>query len=242
MKTLATTTLLFALLFSNPTLAQYGKNWASFPVDSLEEVIQKSGKNWMPFIEKLSLDCGLYTLAVGEQDEQEPHRLDQVYYILKGKSVLDVLGEKLDVGKGSVIYLPAGTRKRFEDIKEDLLVLVYFSKKSPKPIKENYLLFDYEELRKEGHPKFNTTNSFLGVSTMNYGLSLMPIAKNGHEMVKHRVDEFSLVVNGTGKFALGKNDTVNVVPGTFLYIRDRVPHQFFDLESDLEVLIMFEKE
>ena len=77
---------------------------------------------------------------------------------------------------------------------------------------------------------------------MNFGLSMMPKIKNGHEMVKHKIAEFSYVVNGTGKFALGKNDTVNMVPGTFLYIRDRVHHKFFDLEEDMEVLIMFEKE
>lgn len=222
--------------------AQYGKNWASFPVDSLEEAINKSGKNWLPFIEKLSMDCGLYKLAAGSEDEQEPHRLDEAYYIVKGKATLDIMGKKQEVSKGSIVYVQANAKHKFENITEDLLVMVFFSKKRPKPSNDPYLYFDYEELRKESHPKFNTTNSFLNAPTMNFGLAMMPKAKNGHEMVKHKVDEFSLVVNGKGKFALGKNDTVNIVPGTFLYIRDKVPHKFFDLEEDLEVLIMFEKE
>jgi mannose-6-phosphate isomerase-like protein (cupin superfamily) len=50
------------------------------------------------------------------------------------------------------------------------------------------------------------------------------------------------VLKGNAKLALGKNDTVAVQPGSFLYIRDKVPHRFFDLDGDLEVLIMFEKE
>ncbi|MEQ6119514.1 cupin domain-containing protein [Reichenbachiella sp. MALMAid0571] len=230
------------LFMSQTSIAQYGKNWAAYPMDSLEKVIVKSGKNWLPFIEKLSMDCGLYRLSAGSEDVQEPHRLDEAYYIVKGKATLDVQGKKQDVQKGSIVYVQANAKHKFENITEDLLVLVFFSKRHPKPSNTQYQYFDYEELLKEGHPKFNTTNSFLIAPTMNLGLSMMPQVKNGHEMVKHKVDEFSLVINGKGKFALGKNDTVNVVPGTFLYVKDKVPHQFFGLEEDLEVLIMFEKE
>ncbi len=234
--------LFLFLLNSQTTIAQYGKNWAAYPMDSLEEVVIKSGKNWLPFIEKLSMDCGLYRLSAGSEDVQEPHRLDEAYYIVKGKATLDVQGKKQDVQKGSIVYVQANANHKFENIIEDLLVLVFFSKKHPKPSNDPFQYFDYEVLLKEGHPKFNTTNSFLIAPTMNFGLSMMPQVKNGHEMVKHKVDEFSLVMNGKGKFALGKNDTVNVVPGTFLYVKDKVPHQFLDLEEDLEVLIMFEKE
>ncbi len=222
--------------------SQYGKNWASFPLDSLEEAIDKSGKEWLPFIEKLSMDCGLYRLTAGSEDTQEPHRLDKVYYIVKGKATLNIKGQPQPVESGSVIYIQANVKNKFENITEDLLVLVYFSKKKPKPHRDPYLAFVYEELRKEGHPKFNTTNSFLNVPTLNLGLAMMPEAKDGHEMVKHKVDEFSLVLKGNAKLALGKNDTVAVQPGSFLYIRDKVPHRFFDLDGDLEVLIMFEKE
>lgn len=235
-------TMILGLVFCFDSTAQYGKNWASFPLDSLQEVLDKSGKNWLPFIEKLSMDCGLYTLKVGEEDLQEPHKLDETYYVVEGKATLDIKGQKQEVGPGSIVYIQAYTKHKFENITEDLTVMVFFPKKRPKPGKDPFLYFDYAELQKEGHPKFNMTNSFLIAPTMNFGLSMMPQIKGGHEMVKHRIDMFSLVVNGKGKFALGKNDTVNVVPGTFLYVRERVPHKFFDLEEDLEVLVMFEKD
>ena len=236
------TLAILSFLFVQFSHAQYGKNWASFPMDSLENALKKSGKNWLPFIEKLSMDCGLYRLEAGEEDLQEPHRLDEVYYIVKGEATLTMKGTEQPVRPGSIIYIQANVPHKFENITSDLLVLVYFSKKSPKPGKEPFLYFDYDVLKKEGHPKFNTTNSFLMAPTLNYGLAMMPLAVNGHEMVKHKVDAFSYVVNGKGKFALGKNDTVNVVPGTFLYVRDKVPHKYFDLEEDLEVLLMFEKQ
>lgn len=242
MKSLFSLFIVASFFLCQNSYAQYGKNWAAFPIDSLEQVLNKSGKNWLPFIEKLSMDCGLYKLEVGEEDMQEPHRLDETYYVLKGKAILDIKGVRQPVKEGSLLYIPAMSGQKFEEITENLLVMIFFSKKTPKPTREPFLYWDYADLQKERSAKFNTTSSFLIAPTMNFGLSMMPKIKNGHEMVKHKVDEFSYVVNGNGKFALGKNDTVNLVPGTFLYIRSKVPHKFFDLEDDMEVLIMFEKE
>ena len=136
MKVFLSSIIISLILFSQGVDAQYGKNWASFPIDSLEEVLNKSGKNWLPFVEKLSMDCGLYKLEVGEEDMQEPHRLDETYYVLKGKAILDIKGTKQPVKEGSLLYIPAMSGQKFEEITEYLLVMIFFSKKTPKPSRE----------------------------------------------------------------------------------------------------------
>jgi mannose-6-phosphate isomerase-like protein (cupin superfamily) len=82
---------------------------------------------WLEFLRVPSMSAGLYRLPKGTQDPQEPHREDEAYVILEGRATLDVDGERVAVGPGSIVFVPANSDHRFTDIQEDLLSLVVFA-------------------------------------------------------------------------------------------------------------------
>jgi mannose-6-phosphate isomerase-like protein (cupin superfamily) len=70
---------------------------------------------------------GVYTLAAGEADPQQPHGEDEVYYIVRGRAQIEVAGERRAVQAGSVVFVAAHVPHRFLDITEELTTLVFFA-------------------------------------------------------------------------------------------------------------------
>jgi mannose-6-phosphate isomerase-like protein (cupin superfamily) len=70
---------------------------------------------------------GLYRLKAGEEDRQQPHKEDEVYYIVSGRASFQAGEEQRKVGKGSLLFVEAKVGHRFFDIEEDLKVLVFFA-------------------------------------------------------------------------------------------------------------------
>jgi mannose-6-phosphate isomerase-like protein (cupin superfamily) len=73
------------------------------------------------------MSLGTYSIPAGGSDDQVPHREDEIYVVVRGRAVLLVGGERLDVAAGSAVYVSAGTVHRFVDVVEDLTVLVVFA-------------------------------------------------------------------------------------------------------------------
>jgi mannose-6-phosphate isomerase-like protein (cupin superfamily) len=63
----------------------------------------------------------------GSTDDQRPHTEDEVYYLAAGRAQLVIGDEAVAVGPGSVAFVAAGVEHRFEEISEDLEVLVFWS-------------------------------------------------------------------------------------------------------------------
>ena len=89
---------------------------------------QAAGKRpYLEFLKEPSLSCGLYVLAAGSVDKQQPHLEDEVYYVIHGKGQISVGDEIRDVQPGSVVYVAAHVEHRFHDIREELKILVFFA-------------------------------------------------------------------------------------------------------------------
>ena len=96
----------------------------------LSEIItqrRQSGRPYLEFLRVPSLSVGLYVLAAGEPDLQQPHTEDEVYHVVSGRGSIRVGEEDQQVSAGSVIYVAAGVEHRFHTITEDLMVLVFFA-------------------------------------------------------------------------------------------------------------------
>jgi mannose-6-phosphate isomerase-like protein (cupin superfamily) len=98
-----------------------------FRLEEVEAQREQTGRPWLEFLTVPDLSLGLYALAAGEEDLQTPHLEDEVYLVVKGKAVVVIAGERTPVGPGSIVYVVKGIEHRFEDIEEDLEVLVLFS-------------------------------------------------------------------------------------------------------------------
>lgn len=88
---------------------------------------QESGKSYLEFLRVPSLSLGLYALPAGGVDPQQPHREDEVYYVLSGRGSIRVGQEDRPVGPGTLVFVGAGAEHRFHSITEDLQLLVFFA-------------------------------------------------------------------------------------------------------------------
>jgi mannose-6-phosphate isomerase-like protein (cupin superfamily) len=84
------------------------------------------GRPYLEFITVPDLSVGLYVLAPGEPDRQQPHTEDEVYHVVAGRARITVGSEVRDVRSGSVVFVEAGVPHRFHDVAEELTILVVF--------------------------------------------------------------------------------------------------------------------
>jgi mannose-6-phosphate isomerase-like protein (cupin superfamily) len=86
-----------------------------------------AGQPYLEFIRRPSLSAGLYVLAPGEVDRQQPHTEDEVYYVVSGAGRVTVGDETRDVTAGSVIFVAATIPHHFHDIVDRLEIVVFFA-------------------------------------------------------------------------------------------------------------------
>ena len=87
----------------------------------------ESGERYLDFFQSGELSLGIYRLAAGEIDPQQPHTEDEIYYIVRGRGRVSVSGEQRAIGPGSVVFVATAEEHRFHDIEEDLEMLVVFA-------------------------------------------------------------------------------------------------------------------
>lgn len=85
------------------------------------------GDLYHEFLRVSAMSVGLYELAVGAADPQEPHNEDELYYVTAGRAMLLVDAEDIPVEAGSMVYVPAGVVHRFHSVTEALSVVVLFA-------------------------------------------------------------------------------------------------------------------
>ncbi|MGK5641555.1 cupin domain-containing protein [Streptomyces sp. URMC 126] len=99
----------------------------AFRLDELEAERAANEGAYLQFLRERNMSVGLYALDAGDVDPQGPHAQDEVYVVVSGRASITVGDETTEVGRGSVVYVPAGVAHRFHHISEDLRVLVVFS-------------------------------------------------------------------------------------------------------------------
>lgn len=125
---------LLLLLVSTLPAISYGQNtktdeadFISYELRDLSSELKASDKQYLPFLNRTTLRTGLYHLEAGAVDPQQPHNLDEVYYVISGKASFTAGDQVAQVEEGSVLFVKAHVEHRFHDIEEDLQILVFFS-------------------------------------------------------------------------------------------------------------------
>jgi mannose-6-phosphate isomerase-like protein (cupin superfamily) len=85
-----------------------------------------AANDWAEHLTVPDLSVGTYCIPAGGADDQSPHTEDEIYVVTTGRARIVTPDGSADVGPGSVIFVPAGEEHRFEDITEDLALLVVF--------------------------------------------------------------------------------------------------------------------
>src|SRR3712207_4691378 len=99
----------------------------AFELSRLMEERRKGERRYLEFLRVPSMSMGVYELAAGSTDPQQPHGSDEVYYVVGGRARIQVADDDRPVAPGSIVYVAAGVPHRFHAITEDLTTLVFFA-------------------------------------------------------------------------------------------------------------------
>jgi len=72
------------------------------------------------------LDVGILRLRKGETDTQEPHSVDEVYFVIEGNGHIEIQGKIKPVNRSDFIFVPAKIHHRFVVGNKDLMVIYFF--------------------------------------------------------------------------------------------------------------------
>jgi mannose-6-phosphate isomerase-like protein (cupin superfamily) len=82
---------------------------------------------YIEFLRRPAMSAGVYRLAAGDTDPQSPHNEDEIYFVVSGRAHLRAGDERRPVEAGTIAFVPAHEPHAFEDIEEDLEILVVFA-------------------------------------------------------------------------------------------------------------------
>lgn len=99
----------------------------TFELHDLMSKLEKEGSYFLEFLKVRDLEAGIIVLRPGENDRQEPHSADELYYVIEGSGFVELDKNKRPVKNGSIIFVPARMRHRFYGNKEDLVILYMFA-------------------------------------------------------------------------------------------------------------------
>ena len=97
-----------------------------FDTNEYIKKIAKSDTYFHTFINKENLAAGVLRLEPGEEDTQEPHESDEIYYIVKGDGFLLIDKKDYPVSEGMSYYVAKKVPHRFHGNKKELVVMYFF--------------------------------------------------------------------------------------------------------------------
>lgn len=88
--------------------------------------LKKSNDYFYTFINRQTLAAGVLVLQPGEDDTQEPHDSDEVYYVVRGDGFLKINKKDYPVSEGKLFFVQKNTRHYFFGNKKELVILYFF--------------------------------------------------------------------------------------------------------------------
>ena len=98
----------------------------SFNVDKYIEKIRNGNNYFYTFINQENLAAGVLVLQPGEEDTQEPHQSDEVYFILQGDGFLKINKKDFPLSKNKMYFVEKNIEHYFHGNSKELVVLYFF--------------------------------------------------------------------------------------------------------------------
>jgi len=92
-------------------------------LDSLED----TGTYFHTFLNRNNIAAGILRLKPGEDDTQEPHDSDEVYYIVHGDGFLRIGQRDYKISQGMSYYVAKKVEHHFYGNKEKIVAVYFFS-------------------------------------------------------------------------------------------------------------------
>jgi mannose-6-phosphate isomerase-like protein (cupin superfamily) len=93
-----------------------------FDIDTFLSNFPKS-RYFIDVMNTPTMEVGIINLKKNQDDTQEPHASDEIYYVISGSGTIDIDGIKNEVNPGKIIYIPKKIHHSFHAISKELVVL-----------------------------------------------------------------------------------------------------------------------
>ncbi|MGB8938000.1 MAG: cupin domain-containing protein [Candidatus Nitrosopolaris sp.] len=93
-----------------------------YELNNLLSELDGQGGYFIDFISTGGIQAGIIRLHPGENDSQEPHSVDDVYYVIEGNGFIKLDGKNHQIKQGTSIFVPAKADHRFHGNKQDLVI------------------------------------------------------------------------------------------------------------------------
>lgn len=212
--------------------------WRAFDVSTVAAAAGSAGQPCYEFLTKPAMTAGLCIVNPGEEAAPQIYKLDTVYIVVSGKGGLAVGDDSVSLVKGSIVFVRAGVRRKFEKIESSVSAIELSSTAKSGSAEPRWMAMTVGEARKKFLPDRNVWNRFFSFETLHLGLYMLPRALGGDSPLTHKVDEINIVTRGHAIFRVGDSETP-VKPGSIVWVGQGNPHSFHSLSDDFDVLIMF---
>jgi mannose-6-phosphate isomerase-like protein (cupin superfamily) len=91
-------------------------------LNNLLSELNDQGGYFIDFISTKGIQAGIIRLHPGKIDTQEPHSVDEVYYVIEGNGFIKLDGKDHQIRQGTSIFVPAKAEHRFHGNKQDLVI------------------------------------------------------------------------------------------------------------------------
>ena len=105
-------------------------NCKLFEQNKLLSGLEDQGGYFINFISTKGIQAGIIRLHAGEIDTQEPHIVDEVYYVIEGSGFIKLDGKDHEIRQGTSIFVPAKADHKFHGNKDDLVIFYVFGDRS----------------------------------------------------------------------------------------------------------------
>jgi mannose-6-phosphate isomerase-like protein (cupin superfamily) len=92
----------------------------------IEDLDAATNEYFLNIFKSKGLEVGILRLRKGEADTQEPHSVDEVYFVIEGAGQIEIEDRMKPVNPADFIFVPANVQHRFVVADKDLIVLYFF--------------------------------------------------------------------------------------------------------------------
>ena len=93
-----------------------------FDIDTFLSNFPKS-RYFIDVMNTSTMEVGIVNLKKDQEDSQQPHVSDEIYYVISGSGTIEIDGIRNEVNPGKIIYIPKRIRHSFHAISNELVIL-----------------------------------------------------------------------------------------------------------------------
>jgi len=97
-----------------------------FNLNDYVKKIKNGNPYFHTFINRDSLAAGVLVLQPGDEDTQEPHESDEIYYVISGNGYLKIKNKDYSVSDGKLFFVAKDVQHFFHGNTVELKVLYFF--------------------------------------------------------------------------------------------------------------------